>query len=169
MERYKQTGLYEYAHILKPPTEPQVHVPFNLMVKLARVAPKGSEAEFIKAKLEEYQYLKETSNGLNERVARALNWVQDFEEDEPEKVELSDAQRRAVQAVAERLREAEGVDEYQAVIFDVSKAMSMKPREIFPLVYQILIGRPQGPRFGPYVELVGKETVIKELKRGLRD
>jgi len=59
------------------------------------------------------------------------------------------------------------VDEYQAVIFDVSKAMSMKPRDIFSLVYQILIGKPQGPRFGPYVELVGKETVLKELMRSL--
>jgi lysyl-tRNA synthetase class 1 len=169
LEYYKQTGLYEYAHLLKPPTEPQVHVPFNLMVKLARVAPKGSEAEFIKAKLEEYQYLKETSNGLDERVSRALNWVQDFSEDEPEKVELNDAQRAAIRAVAEKLREAENLEEYQAVIFDVSKAMSMKPRDVFPLVYQILIGRLQGPRFGPYVELVGKETVIKELERSLRE
>jgi lysyl-tRNA synthetase class I len=46
--------------------------------------------------------------------------------------------------------------------------MGMKPRDVFPLVYQILIGRLQGPRFGPYVELVGKETVIKELERSLR-
>lgn len=169
LEHYKQTGLYEYAHLLKPPTEPQIHAPFNLLVKLARVAPKGAESEFIKAKLEEYQYLKETSIGLGERVSRAMNWVQDFAEDEPEKVKLSDAQRGAVQAVAERLREAENLEEYQAVIFDVSKAMNMKPRDVFPLIYQILIGKPQGPRFGPYVELVGKETVIKELEWSLRD
>jgi lysyl-tRNA synthetase class 1 len=167
LERYKQTGLYEYAHMLKPPEEPETHVPFNLVVKLARVAPRGSEAGFIRSKLEEYQYLKETSRGLEERIKRALNWVQDFEEDEAEKIELDDAQREMIRAVAERLRGAVSVEEYQAVVFDVSRALDVKPRDVFPLVYRILIGRPQGPRLGPYVELMGKETVIKELERSL--
>jgi len=144
-----------------------VHVPFNLMVKLARVAPRGSEAGFIRSKLKEYQYLKETSRGLDERIRRTLNWVQDFEEDEPEKVELDEAQRGIIRAVIEGLREANDVDAYQAVIFDLSKARGMKPRDIFTLVYQIIIGRPQGPRIGPYVELVGKENVIKELERSI--
>ena len=59
------------------------------------------------------------------------------------------------------------MDAYQAVIFDVSKARGLKPRDIFTLVYQMLIGRPQGPRIGPYVELVGKENVIRELERSI--
>ena len=167
LEYYKQTGLYEYAHLLKPPNEPQAHVPFNLMVRLARVAPRGNETAFIEAKLDEYQYLKDTRRGINERITRALNWVKDFEEDEPEKVELNNTQRDAVRAIVERLKKAENVDEYQAIIFDVSKAMNLKPKNIFPIVYKILIGRPQGPRFGPYVELIGKETVIRELERSL--
>jgi lysyl-tRNA synthetase class 1 len=169
LEHYKQTGLYEYVHLLKPPTEPQVHVPFNLMLKLARVAPKGAEEGFIRAKLEEYQYLKATSRGVDERIRRALNWIQDFQEDEPEKVELDEAQRGIVKAIIDGLKRSEGLDAYQAVIFDVSKAMNLKPRNVFPLVYKILIGRPQGPRFGPYVELVGKESVIKELELSLRN
>ena len=168
LEHYKQTGLYEYVHMMKPPDEPEAHVPFNLMVKLARVAPRGAEEGFIRAKLEEYQYLRETSKGVDERIRRAINWVQDFQEDEPEKVTLDGVQRGAVQAVIDGLRKAGDVDAYQAVIFDVSKAMNLKPRSIFTLVYQILIGRPQGPRFGPYVELVGKESVIKELERSLK-
>jgi lysyl-tRNA synthetase class 1 len=167
MERHKQTGLYEYAHMLEPPDEPQAHVPFNLMVKLARVAPRGSEAGFIRSKLEEYQYLKETTRGLDERIRRTLNWVQGFEEDQPKKAELDEAQRGAIRAVIEGLRNANDVDAYQAVIFDVSKARGLKPRDIFTLVYQMLIGRPQGPRIGPYVELVGKENVIRELERSI--
>jgi lysyl-tRNA synthetase class I len=50
----------------------------------------------------------------------------------------------------------------------VSRALDVKPRDVFPLVYRILIGRPQGPRLGPYVELMGKETVIRELERSLK-
>ena len=167
MERHKQTGLYEYAHMLEPPDKPQEHVPFNLMVKLARVAPRGSEAEFIRSKLEEYQYLKETGRGLDERIRRTLNWVQDFEEDEPEKVELGEDQRAAIRAIIDGLRRADDVDAYQAVVFDVSRELGVKPRDIFPLIYRVLIGRPQGPRLGPYVELVGKENVIRELERSI--
>jgi lysyl-tRNA synthetase, class I len=168
LEYYKQTGLYEYLHLLKPPNEPQAHIPFNLMVRLARVAPKGTEKEFIEAKLEEYKYLKETRKGLTERITYALNWVQDFEDEEPKKIKLNASQRDAVQAIIERLREADNIEEYQATVFNSAKAMNMKPKDIFPIVYMILIGRPQGPRFGPYVELVGKETVLRELERGLR-
>ncbi len=35
------------------------------------------------------------------------------------------------------------------------------------MLYRILLGKPQGPRFGPYVGLVGKETVTKELRDAL--
>jgi lysyl-tRNA synthetase class I len=36
------------------------------------------------------------------------------------------------------------------------------------VLYRILIGKLQGPRFGPYVGLVGRETVIKELEDALK-
>ncbi|MFQ6053246.1 MAG: lysine--tRNA ligase, partial [Candidatus Bathyarchaeia archaeon] len=50
-ERAKLSGLYQYCWMLKPPEEPSVHVSYNLMVELAKVAPKGGEAEFIREKL----------------------------------------------------------------------------------------------------------------------
>jgi lysyl-tRNA synthetase class I len=39
----------------------------------------------------------------------------------------------------------------------------------FRTLYLILLGEPQGPRFGPYVEAIGKEGVIEELERALRE
>ncbi|MCW4049432.1 MAG: lysine--tRNA ligase [Candidatus Bathyarchaeota archaeon] len=168
-EYYKLTGLYEYAYLLNPPEEPQVHIPFNLMVKLARFAPKGAEAQFMKAKLEEYNYFKDTSKGIDERIQRIISWVNDFEEEDPVKADLSDEERQAIEAIITELKTASNEDEYQATIFNVSKALGMKARQIFPIIYTILIGKRQGPRFGPYVDLVGKENVIKELESSLRD
>jgi len=167
LEYYKQTGLYEYAHLLNPPNEPEVHVPFNLMINLAKVAPPGNEVEFMKAKLQDYEYLKETSNGLDERIQRALSWVNDIIEEEHEPIEITDIQKQAIQSIIDELETASTDDEYQATIFNASKTHGIKARELFSIVYQILLGQPRGPRFGPYVGLVGKESVLNGLKKAL--
>ena len=166
-EYYKLTGLYEYAHLLNPPTEPEVHVPFNLMVNLAKVAPPGDEAKFMKAKLEDYGHLKETAKGIDERIQRTLNWVNDVDDEESETIQLTDVQRQVVKGIIGELRTAEDVEAYQASIFNVANALELKAREVFPVVYRILLSRNRGPRFGPYVGLVGKESVIASLEAAL--
>jgi lysyl-tRNA synthetase, class I len=168
LEYYKLAGLYEYAYMLNPPNEPQVHIPYNLMINLAKVAPPGNETEFMKTKLEEYEYLKETRNGLDDRIKMALEWVQDIVEEEHEPITLSDTDRIAIQSIVTELENATKIDEYQATIFNAAKTHNLKPRDIFPIVYQILLGQPRGPRFGPYVGLVGKESVIKTLREALQ-
>lgn len=167
LEYYKLCGLYEYAHLLNPPTEPEVHVPFNLMVNLAQVAPPGNEAEFMKMKLEEYEFLKDTDKGIDARIERTLNWIRDVADEEHEPIELTDVQRQIVQGIIEKLRTAEDVDAYQASIFDVAKELDVKAREVFPVIYRILLGKDRGPRFGPYVGLVGKDSVIKSFESAL--
>ena len=167
MEYYKLAGLYEYSHLLNPPTEPEAHVPFNLMVNLAQVAPPGNESEFMKAKLTEYEFLKETDKGIDDRIQRTLNWIRDVADEVKEPLDLSDVQRQIVQGIIEELRTATDVDAYQASIFTVTKALDLKARDVFPVVYRILLGKDRGPRFGPYVGLVGKESVIKSLESAL--
>jgi len=168
LEYYKLTGLYEYAHLLNPPKEPEAHIPYKVLVNLAKVAPPGNEFEFIKTKLEQYNYLEETCKGVDERIQRALNWVADVESQEPaSSVEINNTQKEALKTVIEELKKAKNEEEYQASIFNAAKAHGLKARELFPIVYQILLGQPNGPRFGPYVGLVGKDSVIKELEKAL--
>jgi lysyl-tRNA synthetase class 1 len=138
------------------------------MIKLARFAPEGAEYDFMKTKLDEYGYLKETEKGLEERVKRALNWIQDFEEEEPAHIELTPEEKKAVEAIVEELKKASNDEEYQAAVFNVSKSTGIKARNLFPIIYKILLGKPQGPRFGPYVGLVGRDAVIKDLQGALK-
>jgi lysyl-tRNA synthetase class 1 len=169
MEKAKLTGLYQYCWMLKPPEEPSVHAPYNLMTKLARVAPKGSEHAFMEEKLREYGYLDTTEKGLEERIRYALNWVEDFEESSQAKVELSQEEVRAIRALIVALDEAEGEEQYQSTVFDAARAEGIKPRNLFQILYRILLGRSYGPRFGPYVALMGKENVIKEFKSAIEN
>jgi lysyl-tRNA synthetase class 1 len=162
-ESAKLKGLFEYCWMFNPPEETSIHVPYNLMIKLARLAPQGSERKFIVDKLKEYGYLRETTHNLNPRIQYALNWIEDFEEEVRQKIELEPEEEDAIKKLINYLQQSENIEEYQSSVFKVSKENEIRPRELFPILYQILIGRPQGPRFGPYVELVGKETVIREL------
>jgi lysyl-tRNA synthetase class 1 len=166
-EYHKLTGLYEYCHLLNPPEEPEVHVPFNLMVNLAQVAPPGNESAFMKAKLEEYEFFKETDKGIDERIKRALTWITEVEDEGRVTIELTDIQRQIVQGIIDELRMAEDVEAYQGSIFTVTEALDLKARDVFPVVYQVLLGKERGPRFGPYVGLVGKDSVIKSLESAL--
>jgi lysyl-tRNA synthetase class 1 len=165
MEAAKQKGLYEYCWMFTPPEHQSVHLPYNLMVKLARVAPHGNEREFITEKLEEYGYLKENKYGLENRINFALNWVKDYEDEPTHEIKISSEEKKAIKTLLNFLNEAETVEEYQSSVFNVAQQLNIKPRKLFKTLYQVLLGRSQGPRFGPYVDLVGKETILEELRK----
>lgn len=167
MEEAKLSGLYEYCWMLEPPEKPSVHIPYNLMIKLARVAPEDNEHEFLIEKLKEYGYLRKTTRGLDRRIEYALNWVNDFEEETYQKIDLTAEERNAVNTLIDELKDSENEEEYQSAVFNVAKKEDIKPGRLFPILYQILIGKTQGPRFGPYVALVGKDDIIKELKQAI--
>ncbi len=167
MEQAKLTGLYEYCWMHKPPETSSVHVPYNLMVNLAKVAPERSEADFIREKLETYGILRDGDQGLEQRITLALNWVEDYGEVEKRKVELTQDMAKAVNRLIKLLKEADDEDDYQGSVFEAARAEGLSPRALFHIVYQILIGQKQGPRFGPYVAAIGKNNVIKELEKTL--
>jgi lysyl-tRNA synthetase class 1 len=143
-------------------------VPYNLILKLARLAPKGAEAEFIREKLKEYGYLDKTENGLDKRINYALNWIEDFA-DEPPEVNLTEQEVTIVKAVISELMKTNTPDEFQGVAFKAAKANDWKPRDVFSVIYRVLLGKSQGPRLGPYIALIGKEGVISELEDALKN
>jgi len=169
MERAKLTGLYEYCWMLKPPKMRSAHVPYNLLINLAKVAPEGVEAGFIRQKLEAYGYLREGDEGLDRRIERALNWVEDFGEAEIQKVELTSGEAGVLRKLIQALLAAKDEEGYQSSVFDVARAEGIRPRALFQVLYRILIGRPQGPRFGPYVSVIGKDNVVEKLEEALKD
>ena len=166
-EQAKLSGLYEYCWMLKPPEEPSVHIPYNLMINIAKVAPEGSEAKFIREKLRDYGYLEKGDLGLKERIQYALNWVKDFGEPGEKKITLTPHETKAVKALLKALQVSDCEDEYQSAVFNVARAEGMRPWRLFQILYQILLGRAQGPRFGPLVAVMGKENVLRALEKAL--
>lgn len=68
--------------------------------------------------------------------------------------------------LSDLLAATDAVDEkeLQGIPFDVARAAEHEPRELFKSFYEVVLGQEQGPRFGTFVVLVGKERVLEMLR-----
>ncbi|MGD0645501.1 MAG: lysine--tRNA ligase [Candidatus Bathyarchaeia archaeon] len=167
-EKVRLHGLFEYCYVMKPPAKPSVHVPYNLMAFLVKMAPKECVNDYIAEKLQSYGYLQKSQAldaGLNQRIEYALNWIRDFEEIKESDVTLTGEEKKAITELIARLEVENEPDKIQNAIFNAAKNNGIQPGSLFKTLYTILIGAPQGPRLGPYVLAMGKQNVIAALKR----
>jgi lysyl-tRNA synthetase class 1 len=165
-------GLYKYCWVLKPPSKPEVHVPYNIMTYLVKMAPKGNEDEFITDTLRRYGYLQKDQTldeGLRERIGYASNWTRDFEEIKETTVALGKEERNAISELIEVLKVEDKAEKIQNAIFNIAKNQGLQPGSFFKTLYIILIGTSQGPRLGPYILAMGKRNVTDALERALKN
>ncbi len=173
MEAAKLKGLYEYLWWLKPPEKPSVHVPYNVLAYVAKVAPKGSETEYITQKLIEYRYIRGTEElppDLRQRIEYALNWAHDFTEIKETTVQLSDLEKATINDLVQGLRnEPEAnAERIQNIVFESARKNNLAPSRFFKVLYNILLDASVGPRMGPYIVAMGKDNVIQALERALK-
>ncbi|TMI60147.1 lysine--tRNA ligase, partial [Candidatus Bathyarchaeota archaeon] len=168
----KLRGLYEYVWNRKPPASPGPHVPHNLMVYLAKVAPKGKEESFIIEKLSGYGYkINQSDPRFKQRLEEAENWARDMETiATPEtNVRLEGPERDAVLDFATIVSASSDDENYiQNVIFTTARKHGLEPGKLFKTLYRILIGSESGPRLGPYVVAMGRENVASTLVRAAK-
>jgi lysyl-tRNA synthetase class 1 len=169
-ELAKLRGLYEYCRVMKLPAKPSVHVPYNLLTFLVKMAPKDYLTEFVIDKLQSYGYMQKgqvIDADLARRLEYAVNWSRDFEEIKETPVSLKKEEKNAISALINVLEAEDEPDQIQNAIFNAAKSNGLKPGAFFRILYAILMGAPQGPRLGPYILAMGKQNVISALQRAL--
>jgi lysyl-tRNA synthetase class 1 len=169
-EFVKLRGLYEYCWGMKPPAAPSVHVPYNLLAFLVKMAPKECLNEFVTEKLRSYGYLQKEQTidaDLARRIEYAFNWTRDVEEIKETPVSLTNSEKTAITDLVKVLEAEDEPDKIQNAIFNAAKNNGLKPGAFFKTLYAILMGAPQGPRLGPYILAMGKQNVIAALRRAL--
>jgi lysyl-tRNA synthetase class 1 len=168
-EKAKLVGLYKYCMLFEPPSKAGDHVPYNLLTFLAKMAPEGSEVDFVLEKLQSYGYGKEgLSDELKRRMGYALKWSKDFTDITERAVDLNEKEKVAVEELIQALQADSTEDEIQTAVFHIARSSGVKPGKFFKILYNILLGVPQGPRLGPYVLAMGRENVIEALKRATK-
>jgi len=169
-ELVKLRGLFEHCWVMKPPKAPSIHVPYNLLAFLVKMAPKENTEEFLEEKLRSYGYLQTNQHieeALRKRVQYAFNWTQDFAEIKETAVSLTEKEEKAVSELIGVLETVDEPEKIQNAVFNVAKINGIQPGTFFKTLYMILMGAPQGPRLGPYILAMGKQNVIAALKRAL--
>jgi len=169
-ELVKLRGLYEYCWVMKPPAKPGVHVPYNLLTFLAKMAPKECPNEFIIEKLQSYGYLQKNQSidaDLAKRIEYAFNWTRDFEEIKETTIKLTKEEKNAIAGLIKVLEVEDEPEKIQNAIFNAAKNNGLPPSGFFKTLYVLLMGAQQGPRLGPYILAMGKQNVIAALQRAL--
>lgn len=168
MELAKLKGLYEYCWLFKTPSQLSVHVPYNLLVYLAKVAPRGFEIQYVTEKLREYGYVKNTvPEDLEKRIEYARSWAEDFVEIQVTAVKVSEQERKAITRLIEVLRVERDERAIQNAIYNSAKSVELEARDFFKLLYRILLGSSEGPKLGSYIVAMGNENVIDMLQRAI--
>ena len=85
----------------------------------------------------------------------------------PPGVDISAGARKALSQFVEGLPACKTADDVQNLVFDSAKKSGLKPGELFPVIYRILLGVERGPRLGPYVVDVGPTHVSTRIKDAL--
>ncbi|MEM0120610.1 MAG: lysine--tRNA ligase [Thermoprotei archaeon] len=164
-ERLDKVNLYRYAHLLRVPTKPTPHPPYNLLVYLAKVAPQNGAAEYILEKLRAYGYTPRDEfdrRALLEKAGYAMNWAKDYAEISASS-QLADDEKPIVMRVAQKLAEKNDEAGFQQCVYEASAELGIDSKRVFQALYRALLGQTSGPRFGSYVKAMGKEEVIRRL------
>jgi lysyl-tRNA synthetase class 1 len=161
-----------HIHFGRPPRA-ELPISFGLLLNLVAV----SNAE---AKTTLWGFIRKYSPAatpekfpvLDQLVGYALAYYRDFVR--PRKIYrlASEKERQALEALAQALAvappDARG-EELQNIVYEVGKAHGFEPlRAWFSALYEVLLGQPQGPRFGGFIELFGIDNTRALIAKALR-
>ena len=144
-------------------------------------------------RLKKYRLVKEEDikkKDLIDKITLAVNWVGDFSgltegdgEDgrSSEKLEMSSIQKEVILKIGNDLtiltsninkknkdiksQDEDLAQEVQTIIFNNAKNNNLQPKEIFRILYKILINAEKGPRLGNYIVDLGIDNVVKVIEK----
>lgn len=152
--------------------ESNLDVPFAMLLNLASVSG-AQDKEALWGFIGRYapEASAETHPDLDAAAGFAVRYFNDFVK--PTRVfrAPSDKERAALEDLKARLVDWGGAldaEELQSMVFAVGKEHEFEPlRDWFKALYEVLLGASQGPRFGGFIALYGKDETVALIEKGL--
>src|SRR5574341_1987225 len=169
----KMKGIYEYINHLKPPSSPQEHVPYRILVQQASLFNDKDRVQKIYERLVKYRIVTQKTPSLVQKIELASNWADDYSatEEIPE-LSLSAIERTAVnelvrelEAFSNKEQTMELQNELQNTIYNTARRNGLDPRNFFKLMYRILIHTESGPKLANYIFDLGFERTRSLLAK----
>ncbi|BAQ63513.1 lysine--tRNA ligase [Geminocystis sp. NIES-3709] len=146
----------------------------STLISLLQVPHLDLKAEIIKRSerpLNEYDWEK-----INQRIAVAKNWLENYADEEEKLViyfdrvpeitaNLTDEQKQYLSTLKDILTMVEKWEgeELQTALFTATKQLGVSPNIAFPAVYYTFLGKEKGPKAGYLFSYLDKDFVLNRL------
>ncbi|WP_048198343.1 hypothetical protein [Methanocella arvoryzae] len=78
--------------------------------------------------------------------------------------DITGAEKDALKELADYIEAKHTEEETQYEIFEMAKRREIKPAKLFKTAYTLLLGKPRGPKLGPFVLALDTEFVTRRLR-----
>ncbi len=169
----KEARIYELSQVGEVPKEMPYQIQIRHLTSLLNIH--GGDPDKV------IEYLGDVRPDQVERLKRrcicAWNWCKDFAPDDfrftindenSPLLDVNDKEREILQVLSRSVEEFLGVvdeKEFGVKVYDVARDTGVESTEMFPLVYRAIIGKEKGPRLVSFLCTIGKEKLLKILKR----
>jgi lysyl-tRNA synthetase class 1 len=108
---------------------------------------------------------------IEDLVHKAMNYYRDFIVPNKKYRMPTVDEKKMLKSLRNELANHENDDEkeLQTLPFTVARAYDAQPKDFFKLFYEVIFGQERGPRFGTFVQLVGKEKALALLDKAAGD
>ncbi|MEE9313378.1 MAG: lysine--tRNA ligase [Rhizobiaceae bacterium] len=160
-----------HIHAGNPP-KLDMPVPFSMLLNLVS-ASNASDKETLWGFISQYDAKATPENNpkLDELVGYAISYFEDFVKPNKSFRAPTEQERTAMDDLAKRLdmmaADSDG-EALQTEVYSVGKDHNFENlREWFQALYQVLLGQDQGPRFGSFTALYGKDQTVAMIREAL--
>jgi len=154
----RSKGLYEYVNLLNPPKAQGLYVNYRLLIQLCKIFI-DDRIRLVTKKLIEYGTIKESSQEINDLIALAGNYADDFDNPIKVDVQLDDVSKKALSYLSDILSADEEPIDLQNTIYQIAKDKGMLPKDLFKILYNIILASDRGPKIGPLILDIGQKKV----------
>jgi len=170
-ERQPDSAIWQIFHGGRDVPDFKTTINFSLINNLI-AAVGADDVNLIRDYLKRYDAAAEAfAPVIDDLVAKAMNYYRDFVLPTKRYHQPNPAEKALLRRLHTALAAAAGGDEndLQTIPFAVARACGLEPQELFRLFYEVVFGQERGPRFGTFVQLVGREKALALLEAASRD
>ncbi|HIQ10292.1 MAG TPA: lysine--tRNA ligase [Euryarchaeota archaeon] len=174
-EEYDGDLLRAYWMAMEPmPEKKPVRVAFSTLVNLVQLP--GMDGRKLKETLVRMgkigeEISREDWQGVLNRAERARNWLDRYAPESVKfrildvlpDVDVPEDVRKGLEEVAKAVEKGVSEEELNTVLFETAKKVS-SPKEFFPWIYRLFIGKERGPRAAGLLLSLDREFVVRRLR-----
>ncbi|MCF6334213.1 MAG: lysine--tRNA ligase [Spirochaetales bacterium] len=169
-KKAKESRIYELSQVSSVPEKMPLQIPFRHLCNLLQIH--DGDIDKVIGLLDNVQ--PEQMGRLKVRTKCAWNWIREFSPEDfrfsligsdDKKAELNRVETGAVRLLKDEIENLDSHNDKSLgeAIYLIAEKSSLEAKDLFNLIYRILIGKEKGPRLVGFIMIVGKEKILPIL------